>query len=622
MILTKEEEEIVYRLAEKLTGSSQSGSSRKTVLVHNVMRRIQATSKKGLGHYLEYALNDKAEYKQLLSSLTIHFTNWFRESDTYSQLFDEIIAGRSTVGPVRILCAACSTGEEVFSLGLFLESKRQTTPNFDYKIVGVDIDPVSIAVAKKSVYRKERAKDIPLNFHRLINFGSGPSEGYFTLEKDLRQRSVFYAGDLRKLQSLLSEKNEASFDAILCKNVLIYFDARGVHEITEGLVKQLNPGGILSIGHSEVIQATQLGLSSRGKSLFRRPLAKVASSTRETAGRVLVVDDSLLIRKILMSTLAGFGFEVEAVDSAAAASRAISGSAFDLITLDLHMPEIDGITWLTEQRARGLKTPVVIVSDASPSEADDVLGVLSTHAQDYVEKKDLNERSEELGDRLKAIIAKKNTLQEDLVRGLQAPKLDVWKKSLPELIVVGASTGGTEALVKMLGLMSSQSPPVLVVQHITTAFSIAFAHRLAKSSGLILGEMVQDEVLKKGHLYIALGDYHIGIKKQGPRSLLDISYSAKEHSHRPSVDYLFRTAARTKQKVLGCLLTGMGKDGALGLLDIKLANGMTLAQDEASCVVYGMPREAAHIGATQFVGDLSDLRREIDSCIHNSSHAA
>ena len=622
MVFTKEEEEAIYLLAEKITGSTQKGSSRKSVLVHNVMRRMQALRYRSLQQYLEFALGNGAENQQLLSALTIHFTNWFRESDTFGQVFEELIAGRSGTGPIRILCAACSTGEEVYSLGLFLESKRQLTNDFDYKIVGVDIDPVSITMARKAIYRKDKMKDIPMNFHRLLNIGSGSTEAYFTLEKSLRQRTVFHSGDLRNLTSMLKEKGEASFDAILCKNVLIYFDKKGVHDIAELLVRQLNPGGILSIGHSETISAAQLGLSTRGRSIYRLPLAKQSSSMQDSLGRILVVDDSLVLRKILMATLSKFGFEVEAVDSAINASKALNEKAFDLITLDLHMPEIDGITWLTEQRGKGLKTPVVIVSEASPAEADDVLGVLATHAQDYIEKKILQENPQDLVERLKAIVAQGQAKPLRAERSEASPKLEIWKKSQPDVIVVGASTGGTEALVNLLRAMPLQSPPMLVVQHISSTFAIAFAERLAKSSGLKLGRMQQDEVLQKGHLYLAFGDYHIGIKKQGAKILLDISYSGKEHSQRPAIDYLFRTAAHSKYNVLGCLLTGMGKDGALGLLDIKQANGMTLAQDEASCVVYGMPKEAAAIGATQFVGDLSELRREIEACIHSNKRAA
>ncbi|RZA25781.1 MAG: response regulator [Proteobacteria bacterium] len=626
MVFTPAEEELIYRLAEKITGSSQQGTSRKTVIVHNILRRIQAHHADSLASYLEFALSNEKEYQQLLSALTIHYTNWFREADVFAPLYSEWSKQNVSGKPLRILSAACSSGEEVYSFALYLESMRKTYENFDYRFVGMDIDPVSVATAKRAIYPRDKASGIPLNLHRFLAYGSGKTKDYFTLDKEIRSRTNFFHGDLRNLASILSERQEKDFDIILCRNVLIYFDAKGIAQIVRNLSRQLLPGGILCVGHSEHIDLAETDLSSKGRSLYRKPLLKtMSSSTTSGAGRVLIVDDSLVIRRVLSSLIAKMGFEVESVESAMEASKAVLSKTYDLITLDLHMPQIDGITWLKEQRSIGLTTPVVIVSDASPAEAEDVLGILSTHAQDYIEKKDLQDNSSELTERLRAIAdqTKAKTLAKSLFpQSKSVIRPDTWRRGMPELIVIGASTGGTEALVKMLGNLTQNSPPIVLVQHITPNFAEAFAHRLATASGLKLGKMIQDETLQRGHLYIALGDYHIAVKKQSAKYVLDISHGAKEHAVRPSIDLLFRSAARTKLKVLGCILTGMGKDGALGLLDIKNNQGMTLAQNEESCVVYGMPREAATIGAVQFVGDLAELRREIDGCILFSSSAA
>jgi chemotaxis response regulator CheB/chemotaxis methyl-accepting protein methylase len=626
MNFTPAEEEVIYRLAEKITGSSQQGASRKTVIVHNVLRRVQMHRAESLGSYLEFALSNEKEYQQLLSALTIHYTNWFRESNVFSTLYSEWSKQGVNHRPMRVLSAACSTGEEVYSFALYLENIRKTLENFDYRLVGMDIDPVSVATAKRAVYGRDKTTGIPLNLHRFLAFGSGKTKDMFTLDKDIRSRTSFFHGDLRNLAATLTERGEKDFDIILCRNVLIYFDAKGVAQIVRNLSRQLVPGGFLCLGASEHINVLESELSSKGKSLYRKPLLKTTTTSESKGtGRVLVVDDSLVIRRVMAGLLSKMGFEVEAVESAVEASKAVLGKSYDLITLDLHMPEIDGMSWLKEQRNIGLTTPVVIVSDASPQEADDVLGILSTHAQDYIEKKDLQQSSSELSERLKAIVdqAKARAMPKNSF-GEAKPisRSDGWRRGVPELIVIGASTGGTEALVKMLSNISQNSPPIVVVQHITPNFGEAFANRLAAASGLRLGKMVQDETLQRGHLYVALGDYHIGVKKLSARCVLDISHGAKEHAVRPAIDILFRSAARTKLKVLGCLLTGMGKDGALGLLDIKNNHGLTLAQNEESCVVYGMPREAAMIGAVQYVGDLTDLRREIDGCIHFVSSAA
>jgi two-component system chemotaxis response regulator CheB len=183
----------------------------------------------------------------------------------------------------------------------------------------------------------------------------------------------------------------------------------------------------------------------------------------------------------------------------------------------------------------------------------------------------------------------------------------------PDYILVGASTGGTDALVKFLASMPHNCPPVIVVQHISTAFAKAFADRLSLASGLSLGAIPGDWPLKSRTLYMATGDYHIAMKRVGsspPRLIL--SNALPEHSCRPSVDVLFRSAAAADIRGVAVLLTGMGRDGALGLLELKEAGVYTMAQDEASCVVYGMPKEAVRLGAVDISGTIEDLRQEIN----------
>lgn len=186
------------------------------------------------------------------------------------------------------------------------------------------------------------------------------------------------------------------------------------------------------------------------------------------------------------------------------------------------------------------------------------------------------------------------------------------KKSLqrPELILAGASTGGTEALIRFLRAMPSDCPPVVVVQHIAHAFAQGFAARLAEASGLQLGQPIRGAELKKSHLYMAFGDYHLGLKQRGALEILEISNDPLQHSVRPAVDYLFLSAAKLKsgKHIFAFLLTGMGKDGAKGLLQLKLGGATTFTQDEKSSVVYGMPAEAMALGASRYSGSPEDLR--------------
>jgi two-component system chemotaxis response regulator CheB len=530
----------------------------------------------------------------------------------------ELLAGREGRGPVRVLCAACSTGEEVYSLALFLESKRLANVITDYTIVGFDIDPVSVGKAKRAIYSAKTLNDIPLQFRRSVLVGSGKTEGLFTFDKEIRARVKLFDADLRHLGTALQARSEPPFDVVMCRNVLIYFDDAGVAKAVKTLAAALSPGGLLILGHSEAIDAGRHGFEPRGRSLYRTRLARreaapAATSGGGGAGRVLVVDDSAVIRRVMMSLLAETGFEVDAVESAAAATRYLSEKSVDLVTLDLNMPELDGATWLRQQRAQGFRAPVVIVSDAAPAEAEDVLGALTKGAQDYIEKRELRDNAHQLGERLKAIAAHARSAT------AKAPLATVRDASIrrfrPDLILIGSSTGGTEALVSMLSMMPPTCPPLVVVQHITLSFAPAFAARLARATGLPLGTMKQDETLQDGRLYMATGDYHIGVKRAGGLLKLDISHSEAEHSVRPAVDVLFRSAAKTRAKIVAAILTGMGKDGALGMLDLKHAGALTMAQDEASCVVFGMPREAIQVGAVRLTADLRGLRNELDQCL-------
>jgi two-component system chemotaxis response regulator CheB len=259
---------------------------------------------------------------------------------------------------------------------------------------------------------------------------------------------------------------------------------------------------------------------------------------------------------------------------------------------------------------------VVIISDASPAEADSVLGVLLGGAQDYVFKRELSDAPALVGERLRSIATQFKSRAQLSVKMPQnhasAHKIDRFR---PDLLAVAASTGGTEALVALFSLMPVDCPPLLVVQHITPHFAKAFAERLARVSGLKLGENEQDAPLEPGHLYMAHGDYHIAVRKTSGILKLNLSYSPPENSVRPAADVLMRSVARNKISALGVILTGMGKDGAMGILEMKQSGAFTLAQDEASCVVFGMPKEAIQLGAARFIGNIRAIRSEIDQCL-------
>jgi chemotaxis response regulator CheB len=185
----------------------------------------------------------------------------------------------------------------------------------------------------------------------------------------------------------------------------------------------------------------------------------------------------------------------------------------------------------------------------------------------------------------------------------------------PRLIMIGASTGGPEALDRLLHRMPIDGPPVVVVQHLPATFAPAFSRRLAERSGLALGNVRDGAALENGHLYVAQGDYHLRVRGSGGangRLLLSINQDAPAQGHRPSIDVLFSSATPAASGCIAVLLTGMGKDGAQGLFALRQAGAYTLVQDEHSSVVFGMPGEAVRLGAACDMGDLARIRARID----------
>ncbi len=610
---TEEEKDIIFSVAEKITGTCQTGKYRRGILVTNVARRMTATNCQDLEQYFELVWSDAAEMAEFISSLTIHTTNWFRESNHYQRL-EEILTreGFNLDGEkFRLLCAASSTGEEVYSFGLVLENMRRLVPGFEYEIVARDIDPISVEKAKKAIYKlNDDFKKIKDNYRRFLMVGSGKTKGYFTIDKEIRARIRF---EVRSLLEPIDENNK-DFDWVVCRNVLIYFKPDDVEKIIRRLMTQIKPTGMLVLGSSESIDPKKYDLHSVGNSSYvRKDMPKDLKNGKR---RVLVIDDSATVRLRLSKILSPF-FKVVAVGSADEATDYLRINKVDVITLDLNMPGKDGQTWLLEQRRYGMSTPVTIVSGAAPSEVQSVLKALGDGAQDCIDKAELQDDVEFLVQRLNALIdgnVNRRSLNQKK-RGPSTPRGLLIKPPYPDLILIGASTGGTETLCNMMKNMASSCPPVIVVQHIQHGFAKGFAERLANVSGLTLGQSRENSELLPHHLYMAHGDYHVGVRQRGDKYFLTVASTQEINRHRPSVDFLFNSAQLVKGQMFAAILTGMGSDGAKGLLGLKQLGATTFAQDEGSCVVFGMPKEAIRLGAANFVGDPYEIRREMDKVL-------
>jgi two-component system chemotaxis response regulator CheB len=336
--------------------------------------------------------------------------------------------------------------------------------------------------------------------------------------------------------------------------------------------------------------------------------------------RVVVVDDSALVRQVLRELInAEPDLEVVGVAADPIAAREIIRSvAPDVITLDVEMPRMDGLEFL-ERLMRLRPTPVVMVSSLTQHGSEVALRALELGAVDVVPKPragiadGLAEYRHELAEKIRTA-ARANVVRlrpaasvahtADAVLPVTLTRV----ASTEKLVVIGASTGGTEAIKEVLMRLPPDAPGVLVTQHMPEAFTRSFAQRLDGLCRIRVKEAEHGERVLPGHAYVAPGHSHLLLKRCGANYVTELSQGPPVNRHRPAVDVLFRSAANAAgQNALGVILTGMGKDGAAGMLEMKRAGAYNIAQDEASCVVFGMPREAIAAGGVDEVVPLRDI---------------
>ncbi len=344
--------------------------------------------------------------------------------------------------------------------------------------------------------------------------------------------------------------------------------------------------------------------------------------------RVLIVDDSAVMRQLL-STLLAADPQIEVVGTAAdphIARERIKALNPDVVTLDVEMPHMDGLTFL--RKIMTLRPmPVVMISTLTQSGAETTLEALEIGAVDFIAKPtdlsgSLTELTAELQRKVKAAagvrLGVNRVAASAPARQRRAPR------ATGKIVFVGASTGGVEALKALLLGLPADCPPTMITQHMPPRFTAGFANRLDQQCPMAVCEAADDQVIEPGHVYIAPGSHHLEIVRAGLHYRCRLSDGAPVSGHRPSVDVLFRSAARVcGPSAIGAILTGMGKDGAEGLLDMRQAGAVTLGQDEASSLIYGMPRVAFERGAVMQQCPLGKMADAIlDACEDNGSHDA
>ena len=346
--------------------------------------------------------------------------------------------------------------------------------------------------------------------------------------------------------------------------------------------------------------------------------------------RVLIVDDSAVVRQTMADILSSdphIEVMATAADPFVAADR-IREEVPDVITLDVEMPRMDGITFLQKIMSQH-PIPVVMCSSLTDDGSQTALKALEYGAVEIIQKprmgtkQFLEESKVRICDvvkaaaqaRVKKISAVKPRaiepkLSADVIISRSTSKAMI--ETTEKVVVIGASTGGTEALRAFLQVLPADSPGIVIVQHMPEGFTRAFSERLNTLCSITVKEAENNDSVVRGRALIAPGNHHLLLKRSGARYFVEIKDGPLVSRHRPSVDVLFRSAARYAGKnAVGVIMTGMGDDGAKGMLEMKEAGAFTIAQDEATSVVFGMPNEAIKLGGVNLIKPLGSIPAEV-----------
>jgi len=339
--------------------------------------------------------------------------------------------------------------------------------------------------------------------------------------------------------------------------------------------------------------------------------------------KVLIIDDSALIRSILKEVINSFPdmVAIGAASNPLQARDMIKSLNPDVLTLDVEMPEMDGLTFL-EKLMRLRPMPVLMISSLTEKGSEAALRALELGAVDFLAKPKLGisegmrEYADDIAEKIRAAFMAKARLSKQIAPTNSSretlPALGNRITSTEKIIILGASTGGTEAIREFLIRMPADAPGILIAQHMPEAFTKSFAERLDSLCKIKVSEAQGNERVLPGHAFIAPGHSHLMLKRSGANYMTELSQSAPVNHHRPSVEVLFRSAAKNAGKnVLGVMLTGMGKDGANAMLEMRQAGAYNFAQNEETCVVFGMPKEAIAVGAVDEIVPIQDMTQRV-----------
>jgi two-component system, chemotaxis family, protein-glutamate methylesterase/glutaminase len=333
--------------------------------------------------------------------------------------------------------------------------------------------------------------------------------------------------------------------------------------------------------------------------------------------KVLIVDDSAVVRQVFSRELGRAG-DIEIVGTAPdpyVARDKIVELSPDVVVLDMEMPRMDGLTFL-KKLMKYNPIPVIIVSSLTHRGGELAMEALNSGAVDVMCKPgsamSVNNMSADLINKIR-VAARAKPGKNNHQNAISRPQVRLSQSRMTNTIIaVGASTGGTQAIQALLSQMPGNSPGTVIVQHMPEQFTASFADRLNQLCDMEVREANNNDTVMPGIVLIAPGNYHMLLRRSGARFYVQVKHGPLVCGHRPSVEVLFKSVAQTAgRNAVGVILTGMGKDGASGLLEMRNNQAKTIAQDENSCVVFGMPKEAINMGAADYVLPLKNIPEKV-----------
>ncbi len=639
----KSEKEIFDAIAQKVSKVTgvQLGERQESLVYSRLSKHLRNKGGLTAQEYWDYLTNNEAEeFPLLISLLTTHHTYFFREKTHFDLLLKELPQLLSQIQKqnrkiVRIWCAASSRGQEGYSIAMFLDYHlKQLAPQFDYHILFSDVDQESVKFSREGVYPNQELVKIPLNYRsnhwqRSTDFKNDTSQ----VKANLLKNCDFRVINLLHLHRLVLKEK---FDIIFCRNVFIYFTPKEVERTTIHLLSHLEDHGYLVIGVSESLLNLKVPLKLLANSIYRKrteaapsvslapvhspapPRHKLPSprSSESTTSDLHVKTSDCATLLILQRRLTiGFHFRklIQDLSDYRSVGFEVIANAGDALALirerkpDILIVDGSALSFLKDIRAHCALPVLLIKSDSEP---EPELEYWEKEPHFRLLQKPFRDAAPGQLELIKKCLQELKTSSAVTLPRISVPLDKRFDANL--LIAIGASTGGTEALSKIISQLPAGMPPIVIVQHIPEGFSRNFATRLDQNSPLSVREAQDGEMIQSGDVLIAPGNLHLEILGRPGHFRSRVFAADKVNGHRPSVDVLFRSVARSAgAKAIGTILTGMGSDGAEGLLTIRQKGGRTFGQDEASCIVYGMPKVAHQLGAVERVVSLPLVATEL-----------